>query len=97
MCLSRWSFSRKSTVGENAMGKIRISLFTACCMFSLLFSAAKIVGWVTWSWWIVFLPVYLIPGIILLGLLVVGTLVGVMGICLEALEELGQRRVGKKG
>ncbi|WP_099974239.1 hypothetical protein [Lactobacillus terrae] len=40
-----------------------------CGLLTLIFVIAKITGFITWSWWLVFLPVF-IP--LLLALLILG-------------------------
>lgn len=51
--------------------KIEIGFLGA---LTLIFVIAKLVGWITWSWWIIFLPV-LIPLIIYLVILLIIILV----------------------
>lgn len=40
----------------------------------ILFIALKLMGYITWSWWWVLAPVWLIPAIIITGLLLFYTI-----------------------
>lgn len=37
----------------------------------LIFLTAKLSGAVNWSWWIVFLPLYLVPALLIFGFLLI--------------------------
>ncbi len=37
----------------------------------LIFLTAKLCGVITWSWWLVFMPLYLVPALLFFGLLLI--------------------------
>lgn len=41
---------------------------------ALIFSAAKVFGFIDWSWWFVLLPIWIIP-VIMFGLLIGATVI----------------------
>ena len=63
-------------------------------LLTLLFVAAKLFGAIDWSWWFVFIPLWIIPAIIVgtLTLGVVGWLV-IQGWCAYDAKKRQRRRV----
>ncbi len=49
-----------------------IGFMPALC---LIFVIAKLFGYISWSWWLVFLPIYIFP-VIFLAIVVLSALVG---------------------
>ena len=54
-------------------------------MLTLIFAAAKVFGYITWSWWLVFIPIWL-------PLLVIGAVV----VAVASISALASKMAGKK-
>lgn len=55
------------------------SINLLCVMLTVLFAGLKLTGYIAWSWWLVFLPIYG-PALVVLGVI----------ICLAAVIAIGE-------
>ena len=64
--------------------KISISLMPGGYALTIAFFAAKVLGYVSWSWWLVFAPLWVpialfIAGLLIMAVAALAVMVGVLG------------------
>lgn len=70
---------------SNNANQTVINQFPILGLLGLIFVIAKITGYITWSWWLVTLPFWIGPAIVL-GILVLGAIMIAIAWIIDALS-----------
>lgn len=77
--------ARRSDMSNNTT-QVATNTFPFLSILGLLFVTLKLTNYITWSWWFVLMPFYIVP-VVLLGIVGVGFLFMLIGVTYEWLVE----------